>query len=137
MKRSLEFKIYIGVPHARDTMPPPPPTPTPQGGMCTCTPACLRGGKDMPHPAAQAGHMHMHREHSIGTGTPAPDATMNTQLAHAGLRGLRGLSRCRSSCSSGVTHWRLSRLLLLLSLSLWCTSVCPGSLGRNACARSL
>ena len=40
MKRSLEFKIYIGVPRVRDTMPPPPThASTPGGGLSM--PACV------------------------------------------------------------------------------------------------
>ena len=57
MKRSLEFKIYIGVPRVRNTMPPPLPTPVPPGGDCTCPPVCLRGGKDTSlYSGMDAGH---------------------------------------------------------------------------------
>ena len=55
MKRSLEFKIYIGVPRVRNAMPPPLPHASTPGGARACPPACLRGGKDTLHcPAAQA-----------------------------------------------------------------------------------
>ena len=46
MKRSLEFKIYIGVPHVRDTMPPPLPTPAPQGGDMNHTTMPAASGRD-------------------------------------------------------------------------------------------
>ena len=40
MKRSLEFKIYIGVPRVRNAMPPPPyPRQYPRGGASM--PACV------------------------------------------------------------------------------------------------
>ena len=45
MKRSLEIKIYIGVPLVRNAMPPPLPTPAPTGGMCTRPPVCLRAAR--------------------------------------------------------------------------------------------
>lgn len=46
MKRSIEFKIYIGVPRARNAMPPPLPTPVrPRGGahLPTCVFARRQG----------------------------------------------------------------------------------------------
>ena len=70
----------MGVPLARDTMPPPLPTPARPGGglhLPTCVFARRKGHIVVRRHRQHA--QHMHRAHSSGTGTPATSA-MDAQL---------------------------------------------------------
>ena len=60
MKRSLEIKIYIGVPRVRNAMPPPPyPRQHPRGG--SSMPTCVFARRQGHIASSSTGRAHRHR----------------------------------------------------------------------------